>query len=283
MTYNIFFSVVIPTCNRQDMLSLCLDNLAPGIQNFPAESYEVIVTDDGSISSYELLKKHYPWARWVKGPCKGPAGNRNNGARFSKGKWIVFTDDDCLPTLDWLVNYYRIIGSGQEKIFALEGSIYPDRPFNPEWEECPANVTGGYFWSANITVEKELFFKVKGFDENYPTADLEDLDLYYTLLNHTRIIFVPEAKVIHPVRKINFWKDLRKNKVRAKIWAYHAVKHKERLGYKSKANIVTASFMFYGKEFVKNLIRLKMLTAIKRLYFLVIGIPLLIFNLSQNK
>lgn len=41
------FSVVIPTCRRNDLLAKCLDRLAPGQQTLSPDQYEVIVTDDG--------------------------------------------------------------------------------------------------------------------------------------------------------------------------------------------------------------------------------------------
>ena len=90
------FSVVITTCNRLEMLAKCLDRLGCGMQSLAANQYEVIVTDDGSQSTAEqLMKGKYPWARWLQGPRKGPAANRNNGARYAEGEWLVFTDDDC--------------------------------------------------------------------------------------------------------------------------------------------------------------------------------------------
>ena len=48
------FSVVIPTCERNDLLARCLERLAPGAQRFSADRYEVIVTDDGTMA--EVVK-----------------------------------------------------------------------------------------------------------------------------------------------------------------------------------------------------------------------------------
>ena len=101
-----FFSVLIPTFHRNDLLVCCLDRLAPGSQTLPVSQYEVIVSDDGRDSTAEeMLRQHYPWARWVKGPQEGPAANRNFAVTQAKGTWLVFTDDDCLPELGWLKAY----------------------------------------------------------------------------------------------------------------------------------------------------------------------------------
>src|ERR1700733_6028896 len=101
----LLISVVIPTSHRPDLLSSCLDRLAPGVQTFPANLYEVVVSDDGEPTIDELLAERYPWATCLKGPRKGPAANRNNGARFAHAKWIAFTDDDCVPDSGWLAAY----------------------------------------------------------------------------------------------------------------------------------------------------------------------------------
>ncbi|MFM6224388.1 MAG: glycosyltransferase family 2 protein, partial [Dolichospermum sp.] len=74
------FSVIIPTYHRNDLLAKCLDCLAPGMQTLPADQYEVIVSDDGYQSTaQEMIEQNYPWVKWVAGPGKGPAANRNNG------------------------------------------------------------------------------------------------------------------------------------------------------------------------------------------------------------
>ena len=83
MNHELLFSVVIPTCNRLGMLAKCLDRLGFGTQSLAANQYEVIVSDDGStVTAEEMIQAQYPWAKWVKGPGKGPAANRNNGAVY---------------------------------------------------------------------------------------------------------------------------------------------------------------------------------------------------------
>ena len=79
-------SVVIPTRHRNDPLAECLARLAPGVQTLAADRYEVIVTDDGSAeTSADVVRQRFPWARWAAGPRRGPAANRNNGARQARG------------------------------------------------------------------------------------------------------------------------------------------------------------------------------------------------------
>jgi glycosyltransferase involved in cell wall biosynthesis len=99
-------SVVIPTRHRNKALAECLQRLAPGVQTLPADGYEVIVTDDGSVTTAEVLvRERFPWARWTAGPRRGPAANRNHGASVARGDCLAFTDDDCLPSPGWLAAF----------------------------------------------------------------------------------------------------------------------------------------------------------------------------------
>ena len=96
------FSIVIPTCNRNDLLSKCLDMVNDGLLLLDKE-VEIIVSDDGKDDNAKnLIEKNYPFARWVEGPKRGPAANRNNGVKNSKGEWLVFVDDDNVLKADYL-------------------------------------------------------------------------------------------------------------------------------------------------------------------------------------
>ena len=41
-----------------------------------------------------------------------------------QGKWLVFTDDDCLPSVDLLSKYFETIAANHSGL-ALEGAIHP--------------------------------------------------------------------------------------------------------------------------------------------------------------
>src|ERR1700733_305117 len=95
----LLISVVIPTCHRPDLLSSCLDRLAPGVQTFPANLYEVVVSDDGEPTIDELLAERYPWATCLKGPRKGPAANHHKRRPFSQSKMAPFPGECLRPRL----------------------------------------------------------------------------------------------------------------------------------------------------------------------------------------
>jgi GT2 family glycosyltransferase len=191
-------SVIIPTYRRPDLLSLCLDRLAPGVQTLDASEYEVIVTDDGVPTVEKLIAEKYAWAKWIAGPRRGPAANRNNGARTATSDWLVFTDDDCLPEIGWLEAYaFNMNGND-----VLEGKTSSHGFRTRIDEECPINETGGYLWSCNFAMQRNQFLSLGGFDESFPAAAMEDVELN-TRVNKLTLVrrFVPEALVFHPWRQ----------------------------------------------------------------------------------
>lgn len=206
------FSVIIPTFHRNDLLAKCLDCLAPGVQTLPAEQYEVIVTDDGSeITAETMLQEQYHWAKWVPGPRKGPAANRNNGASYAQGEWLAFTDDDCLPDPQWLEAYTKATVN-EPDCFVFEGRTYVDRPKHSLAETAPTNETGGYLWSCNFAIQKQLFESLRGFDDRFPYAAMEDVDFKLRLTKKNyKFLFIELASVCHPWKLKYSWKKLKQH------------------------------------------------------------------------
>lgn len=220
-------SVIIPTCNRNDLLIKCLEKLKPGFQSLK-EIYEVIITDDSRTNAArDLVASDYNWAVWVEGPKRGPASNRNNGVHYSNGKWLLFIDDDCLPDKNILKVYHEAISEFQN-IEVFEGCIKADREKQSLIEECPVNETGGYLWSCNFMIKRLLFIeKLNGFDEKFPFASMEDVDLHYRLQKlNVECHFLPKAEVIHPWRIQHRLHSITMNRFKSTL--YFLKKHPER-------------------------------------------------------
>jgi GT2 family glycosyltransferase len=195
-------SIIIPTCNRNDLLSVCLSQLSPFKQNVASHEYEVIISDDSKGNgSKKLLEDQFPWAKWVEGPKKGPASNRNNGVQYSNGQWLLFIDDDCIPNSNLLNTYISAIASFPTTM-VFEGCIKVDRKQQSLIEEAPINEAGGCLWSCNFMISRQVFLdKLTGFDEKFPFASMEDVDLRYRLEKlQIASVFLKEAQVIHPWR-----------------------------------------------------------------------------------
>ncbi len=196
------FSVVVPACGRPEQLGECLRRLAPGAQTYPAENYEVTVTDDSADTSVrDFVQKNHPWARWTAGPRRGPASNRNHGASLAKGEWLAFTDDDCLPEAGWLAALAAATEQSPAHS-AWEGKTIADRPQQLINETSPLNTHGGYLWSCNLAVRRADFAALTGFDERFPYATMEDVDFRERLKASGRTFgFAPTAVICHPWRE----------------------------------------------------------------------------------
>jgi GT2 family glycosyltransferase len=190
-------SVIIPTRHRNEQLAQCLARLAPGAQSLDASEYEVIVTDDGLQTTAEpMIRERFPWARWVGGPRRGPGMNRNNGARHAAGEWLAFTDDDCLPSRDWLAAFVAARRAGAD---VYEGKTTCEAGVGL-LQEAPVNLTGGNLWACNFMARAERFWEVGGFDARFAHW-CEDMDLADRIRRRgLPIEFVPGAGVDHPPR-----------------------------------------------------------------------------------
>jgi GT2 family glycosyltransferase len=194
-------SVIVPTCRRTDLLDRCLGSLAPGVQaGFPAPDYEVIVSDDDRAgSAREMIRASHPWAAWTAGPGRGPAANRNHGARQASGEWLAFIDDDCVADPGWLGAVAREAAGGPLDV--VEGrTIIPDPKDNP-FLHAVENTGGDCYWSCNLAVRRDAFWRIGGFDEEFLAAGGEDMEFAWRLKRgRLSARFCPGAVVKHPQR-----------------------------------------------------------------------------------
>jgi len=262
----IYFSIIIPTFNRPEQLKICLEFLL--INQLSDSNYhsEIIITNDGNINdNFKKSLKNFSFISWVDGPKRGPAANRNNGAKFAKGEWLIFLDDDVIPDSKLLSAYFHSIKT-DSSIKAFEGAIHPDncKLLEKDMAECPVNLGGGVFWSANICVNKVFFEILGGFDEQFKIAAQEDQDLYERIKKITKVIFVSDAIVVHPVRIIPFFKKIKQSRTSIINWLLYSQKNNT-LQDTIFSGIKSQVFSFYS-NFKKH--RYK--SAICSLYMLII-------------
>jgi GT2 family glycosyltransferase len=193
-------SVIVPTCDRLDLLRQCLDRLAPGAQRLDPSRYEVVVADDGlRMSARAALAATHPSVRVVEGPRRGPAANRNAGAAASCGTYLAFTDDDTLPSAQWLSS---LVAAVDTRTDVYEGRTTCDGGFGSPLYHAPVNENGGKLWSCNFMASASAFARVNGFDEAFSFPHMEDQDLRIRFeAAGYGIRFVREAVVDHPPRR----------------------------------------------------------------------------------
>lgn len=198
------FSVIVPTCRREEALVECLAALTPERQRVVGDAFEIVVTDDGGVGRVSTaVKSRFPNVGWVDGPGRGPAANRNRGVAAARGEWLAFTDDDCRPADGWLAAFLAVARARPEAAVMEGRTVAPEAAGQggQPGQQAPINETGGLLWSCNFAIRAALFRQLGGFDERFPYACMEDVELLYRLRRRgCEPLFVPAATVVHPWR-----------------------------------------------------------------------------------
>jgi glycosyltransferase involved in cell wall biosynthesis len=197
-------SVVVPTFRRPELLRRCLDALCS--QDLDREDFEIVVADDGPDPGTEAIARQLR----ARGDCpvlrclpvwrtQGPAGARNLGWHRATAPFIAFTDDDTIPGPGWLRAGLAALEMGAAA--ATGRTIVPAPALPTDYERGVAGLEQAEFITANCFVSRRALELTGGFDERYEKAWREDSDLQFALLDHgLRIVAVPAAVVVHPVR-----------------------------------------------------------------------------------
>jgi len=199
------YSIIVPTCDRPADLRKCLQLLRSQTEANPA--VEILVTYDGRTDETEtMLKREFPAVRWRQGPRRGPASNRNAGARAAKGGWLIFIDDDCLPRATLFSSYSGVTGvplAARVNPLVLTGpTCRIGTPDSLLWE-APHNPEGRALISCNFAIKRTDFLQAGGFDERFPMAIFEDTEFAVRIgLLGFETVFIPDAAVDHPLRPL---------------------------------------------------------------------------------
>lgn len=205
----IVFSIIIPTYNRPQPLTNCLQSLAD--LDYPDNRFEVIVVDDGSKISLKTVVKplqNQLNLTLIPQANAGPATARNTGAKQAQGKFLAFIDDDCTPANNWLqvLETYLIahandliggciINALSENIYATSSQALLDYIYASYQNKTKFPQ---FFTSNNIALSAENFWAIGGFDTNFPLAAAEDREFCDRLLSHNyKMRYAPEAIVYH--------------------------------------------------------------------------------------
>lgn len=194
-------SIIIPTCHRPKDLKHCVSTL---LAQIPADQkMDILVCDDSSDDrSKDMLAADFPGVKRLVGPQRGPAINRNAGAREAQGDWLLFVDDDCEPRPEFLSAYLNVINNTPlDQRVALEGATHRIGTADSLLTEAPHNPDGGALISCNFAIPRKLFIASNGFDERFPMAAFEDTEFAARLqLDGGKIVFVKDAAVDHALR-----------------------------------------------------------------------------------
>ena len=210
-------SIVIPTCNRADVLSRALK--AYVLQSGNHEMIEIIVVDDGSTDNTQSVVEECGKAlpvpvRYFRQQNKGAAAARNCGILHAQGDVILFADDDVIPTPSMVSEHSTWHHQHPDASTGMLGYV----PWAQEVHPTPFMLWSGLYgpqfrygvltpgaeipfdeaYTCNLSL-KTSFIRASGlFDESITGCGWEDVEFAYRLYQKgCRIFFNPEAIGFH--------------------------------------------------------------------------------------
>ncbi len=207
-------SVIINTYNRGAMLARTLRLLLD--QTAPADSFEIVIADDGSTDDTAALVKELGdrapgRIRYFYQENAGRAAARNLGLREAKHDLVLFMGDDCLPVPEFIAEHLK--AHAAEKDVAVLGHIawHPELKktllmefldmgvqFGFRYIKDPENAPFWCFYTSNCSLRRHWIDDVGGFDPDFVKYGYEDSELAYRMHQAgLRLIYRPAALVYH--------------------------------------------------------------------------------------
>lgn len=192
-------SVIVPTYRRSDTLSRTLRALLA--VDLRAREFEIFVVDDARDPATESvvasLSDAATTVRYLVNTGRGAAAARNTGARAASGELLLFLDDDMMVCPDHLQLHlethtrfpHAMVGGDRwyspDALIALETTAFGRYRIALERSYADGRgETGGAgvvevatLPSFDLSLSREAFWAVGGFDESFPFAGAEDQDL----------------------------------------------------------------------------------------------------------
>jgi GT2 family glycosyltransferase len=213
------FSIVVPTFRRADALR---DTLAALLTlDYDRDRYEIIVVDDGDDGSAERVLAGFEnpgvRIRLERQQRQGAARARNRGAQSADGDFLLFCDDDMVVSASDLRARVRAFERHGDVAVTARWEFSPtatsalqatpfgryrielEREFQDgaagaPLPEDPQSLRMELLGAATMSLARERFLEIGGFDESFPLAGAEDQDFSMraraagmTLLLDTRI------------------------------------------------------------------------------------------------
>ena len=209
-------SIIIPVYNQFHYTYNCIKSI---INHTRDVKYEVILADDVSTDKTREIENVIENLRVIHNKKNlGFLLNCNNAAKFARGKYINFLNNDTSVQRGWLSSLLSLI-ENDEKI-GLVGSklVYPNGLLQEAggifWNDASAwNYGRGkspmaaefnylkevdYISGASILISKFLWNEIGGFDERFVPAYYEDSDLAFEVCKHGyKVVYQPESVVVH--------------------------------------------------------------------------------------
>ena len=210
-------SIIIPVYNQFNYTYNCLKSIIDNSGN--KISYEVIIANDCSTditTQIEKIIKNINVVTTTKNLRF--LKNCNNAAKHSRGKYILFLNNDTQVQENWLLPLVELIEK-DEKIGAVGSKLVYENGMLQEaggifWNDASAWNYGrmddptlpeynyikevDYISGAALMIKKSIWDKLGGFDENFAPAYYEDSDICFSIRKMGyKVMYQPASVVVH--------------------------------------------------------------------------------------
>lgn len=197
-------SVVIPTRDRPDSLARLLESIRASVP--PPGGSEVIIVNDGGQDVSALAVRF--GARLITQPASGVAAARNRGVEAAQGEFVLFTDDDCLVSPDWMMRLSS--RTAREPSALVMGKVLNGLPHNPwavssqtlhdvvvEWFNARPG-RPGFFTGNNCCLRRQDWLSTGGMNAAWRVCGGEEREFALRwAARGGRVVLEPSAVVHH--------------------------------------------------------------------------------------
>ena len=201
-------SIIIVNYNGKELLQKCLDSLLK--VNY--DNFEIILVDNNSTDgTVEFITKNYPSLIIIKlDSNKGFAEPNNVAAKISKGKYLLFLNNDTVVTPNFIFEMVKVMETDkkiaicQSLLLKPDGSVDSSGDFidhlgvvyNSKTEIDEIREVSSAR-GASMLVRSDIFEKLDGFDQKF-FVTFEDVDLCWRswILGY-RVLIIPTSIVYH--------------------------------------------------------------------------------------
>jgi GT2 family glycosyltransferase len=108
-------SIIVPVFNRVESLELTLI----GFMQQSYKNFEIIIVNDGGIATIEDVVNKFKNdmdIKYIYQQHLGRAATRNRALGIASGEYLIFNDDDRIPSRDFLYHHLRILQENRDVV-----------------------------------------------------------------------------------------------------------------------------------------------------------------------
>jgi len=211
------------------------------------------VVDDHSSDGTVAVAREFPCQVLQLAQNGGPARARNYGARAARGNVLIFVDSDVVVRRDTLQSLCKALEDesvdavcGMYDIQPLDSdpiSLFKNLYIHHVYATSPERI--GWFWSGCGAIRARVFTAAGGFDESFPRAAAEDIELGYRLsARGARILLDRRIQVLHRF-DLSLSRLFKNDFKKTKYWVRALFRHRDQLlkreGHLDLAMLVNAA------------------------------------------